>query len=134
MKIVLQSKMRYFLNPKLINLEFKINQEYKGNDILSLDINDEVIIKNINSNSSLVTLKLKIFDKEDFENVPFTIVIEMQGDFRWNSDMDEELVKLLLKQNAPAILLSYIRPYVTTLTTGSGYPPLVLPLMNFVEN
>lgn len=115
-------------------MEFKINQEYKGNDILSLDINDEVIIKNINSNSSLVTLKLKIFDKEDFENVPFTIVIEMQGDFRWNSDMDEELVKLLLKQNAPAILLSYIRAYVTTLTTGSGYPPLVLPLMNFVEN
>lgn len=48
--------------------------------------------------------------------------------------MDEELVKLLLKQNAPAILLSDIRPYVTTLTTGSGYPPLVLPLMNFVEN
>lgn len=49
----------------------------KGNDILSLDINDEVIIKNINSTSSWVTLKLKIFDKEDFENVPFIIVIEM---------------------------------------------------------
>lgn len=64
----------------MINLEFKINQEYKGNDILSLDINDEVIIKNINSTSSLVTLNLRIFDKEDFEDVPFTIVVEMQGD------------------------------------------------------
>ena len=77
---------------------------------------------------------MEIFRKEDFKDVPFIISIEMQGDFSWSSDMEENIVKVLLKQNAPAVLLSYMRPYITTITTGSGYPPLVLPFMNFVEN
>lgn len=123
-----------FKNPKLIHLDFKINQEYHGKDILTLDIKDEVIIKNINETSALVTLILKIFSEEDFNDVPFIISIEMQGDFSWSSDMDDNIVKVLLKQNAPAALLSYMRPYITTITTGGGYPPLVLPFMSFVEN
>lgn len=79
-------------------------------------------------------MKLQIFRQEDFDDVPFVISIEMQGDFSWSNDMNKDIVKVLLKQNAPAVLLSYMRPYITTITTGSGYPPLILPLMNFVES
>lgn len=127
-----KSKFR-FKNPKLIRLEFNTNKEYKANDMLTLEIEDDIIVREINETSALVVLKLEIFKKEDFNEVPFSISIEMQGDFSWNSDMDDNVIKVLLKQNAPAVLLSYMRPYITTITTGGGYPPLVLPFMNFSE-
>lgn len=123
-----------FKNPKLTQLEFKINKGYRANDMLTLDIKDQIVVKKTSETSASVILKLEVFREEDFNDVPFIINIEMQGDFSWGSDMKEDIVNVLLKQNAPAVLLSYIRPYITTITTGSGYPPLVLPLMNFVES
>lgn len=123
-----------FKNPKLTQLEFKVNQDYNNDSMLTLDIKDNIIVNRTNETSASVILKLQIFRKEDFKDVPFIISIEMQGDFSWSSDMDKEIVDVLLKQNAPAVLLSYMRPYITTVTTGSGYPPLILPLMNFVES
>ena len=125
-----------FKNPKLTKLEFKVNQDYDNNSksMLTLDIKDDIIVKRIDETSALVILKLQIFREEDFKDVPFIISIEMQGDFSWSSDMDKEVVNALLKQNAPAVLLSYMRPYITTVTTGSGYAPLILPFMNFVES
>lgn len=122
-----------FKNPQLTSLGFKGNNKYKAKELLTLDIIDKVVVETVNETSAVVTLILKIFKEEDFPNVPFAINIEMKGEFSWDSDMDIELAKRLLNQNAPAVLLSYIRPYITTLTTGGGYPPLVLPLMNFTK-
>ena len=38
-----------------------------------------------------------------------------------------------LNENAPAILYSYLRPMITTITVDANLPPLVIPLMNFRE-
>lgn len=123
-----------FKNPKLTQLEFKVNENYNSNSMITLDIKDDISVKNISETAARVILRLQIFEEKDFDDVPFIINIEMHGDFSWSNDMNEDIVKVLLKQNAPAVLLSYMRPYITTITTGSGYPPLILPLMNFVES
>lgn len=41
---------------------------------------------------------------------------------------------MTLRANGPAILLSYIRPYITNITVRDGFPPLILPVMDFTEN
>jgi preprotein translocase subunit SecB len=81
-----------------------------------------------------VIFTLKIFDQEKLSEVPFFMQVSMKGFFRWDESMDEEIYKKLLRTNAPAILLSYIRPFVSQLTSASGYPPLILPLIDFSSN
>lgn len=51
--------------------------------------------------------------------------------FRWDNEVENE--DLLLKQNAPALLFSYIRPIIATITASSKYPAYDLPFVNFTE-
>lgn len=123
-----ESKFQFKI-PKLMELKFRKNEDYSGNEKdLKIKVSTNVDRKEIEAS---VTLNIKIFDEEDFENYPYYINIIMQGDFKWEKDLNDEQIEDLLNKNAPAILLSYMRPYFSDITTGSGYPPLILPLLNF---
>ena len=50
-----------------------------------------------------------------------------------NHDDKRSRLEFLLNENAPAILYSYLRPMITTITLDANLPPLVIPLMNFRE-
>ena len=67
--------------------------------------------------------------------MPFQINVEIEGYFNWDDELEKNAVLLdaMLKQNAPAILFSYVRPLITLLTVEADMPPLVIPLMNFKE-
>lgn len=126
-----KSKLQ-FKNPKLKKLEFKINEQFKNENLLGLDLNSKTNVDRT-ENKAVVSLTLNIFDKENIEDAPFFIDIEMSGEFRWPESVDEDTLEILLNSNAPAILLSYIRPYISTITSGAGYPALILPLIDFTK-
>lgn len=127
-----KSKLQ-FKNPRLKKLSFEVNNNFKKDEKIELDIDSKTNI-NRTGNKANVSLTLNIFKKEDLEKVPFFIQIEMSGEFRWPEELEEELLNVLLNSNAPAILLSYIRPYISTVTSGAGYPALILPLIDFTQN
>lgn len=77
---------------------------------------------------------MKVFDNSSMVNVPFYIDISMEGEFFWDGGFNDKDIDTLLKSNGPAILLSYIRPYISSITVGAGFPPLILPLIDFTEN
>lgn len=55
--------------------------------------------------------------------------------FETSEDIDEEFKQSdFTKVNAPAIAYPFLRSYVATLLTLSGYDPLMLPTINFLEN
>ncbi len=55
--------------------------------------------------------------------------------FQTNEDITEEFMKSdFTSINAPAIAYPFLRSYVATLLTLSGYNPLMLPTINFLEN
>lgn len=121
--------------PKLKKLEYEFNNAYENFDTIKLKVQTETkILKKINS--AIVSLKLKVFDKNKYElgEVPFYICINMFSEFEWDDSIEEKTVTSLLEGNAPAVILSYMRPFISSLTTGSGYPPLIVPLLNFREN
>lgn len=126
-----KSKLQ-FKNPKLKRLEFEINEQFKNENLLGLDLNAKTSIDRT-ENKAIVSLTLNIFEKENIEDAPFFIDIEMSGEFRWPESIDEDTLEILLNSNAPAILLSYIRPYISTITSGAGYPALILPLIDFTK-
>lgn len=116
---------------RLLKVEYEINDNFDFNKIkLNMDYSLD-ISKSEEKKEVQINMNLKIFNKEEIDTLPFYFDLIIQGLFTWNSeDIDESLFKV----NAPAILMSYLRPVVSQLTSFSGYPPLILPLINFVEN
>ena len=89
-------------------------------------------VKRNDSNEAYVALTLRIGGNE--ENQPFSILVKMSANFSWGENLEEKLVKSLLKSNAPAALLSYIRPIVSMMTMSSKYSALNIPFIDFTQN
>lgn len=119
-------------NQSIVNVEFIKNELFSNDDTsISLEFNHEISIKKLNKNEADVSLDFNIFDKEKIENYPFFVKVGIIGSFRWTDELKEEDIDNLLKTNAPAVLLSYIRSVISQLTAFSGYPSLIIPLINF---
>ena len=111
---------------------FKKNSDFKDRKI-KLKFSHKLEIKNIDETSSSVKLTFNIFTEEELEVSPFFISITQLGEFQYPSDLDKTDLENLLNINAPAVLLSYIRGLVSQITAFSGYPALIIPLMNFAK-
>ncbi|MDK0920051.1 protein-export chaperone SecB [Clostridium perfringens] len=127
-----KSKLQ-FRNPILTKVEYKINDSFNKEGEIKLKIDLATSI-NKGDGEAIVEVLLKVFDKEKLNEVPFFIEIGMKGKFEWADNSDNALIDKLLETNGPAILISYIRPYISNLTSGSGFLPLVLPLFDLSEN
>lgn len=68
----------------------------------------------------------------DDKDTPFSLEIEMQSDFYLKESLPEKEVKILLQQNAPSLLLSYMRPIVSEIT-GYGFQSFKLPFLDFTK-
>lgn len=122
--------------PRLTKCLFEINKEFDLTGAIELEIENNVKIgrnHDEEKREAVVILNLGIFTKSNFEEVPFKIEMEIEGIFRWNEKLKSNVLQLesLLKENAPAILYSYLRPIITQMTVEASLPPLVIPLMNF---
>ena len=121
-----------FLNPKLLNISFDVNPSYKydGNEP---QFTNEISTKfsQMVDNSATVLLNIKISCEE---NEPFILRASMASKFKWNDSLESAEVERLLHENAPALLISYLRPIVSSLTTFSPLPTYDIPFINFTEN
>jgi preprotein translocase subunit SecB len=124
--------------PRIKKFEFELNEEYSFDGEIKLDMNNNIqISKGIDENAqqAIVTLSLGIFESLNIDQVPFKIMVDIEGHFNWNEKMEADgpMLDSMLKQNAPAILYSYTRPIITMITVEANMPPLVIPLMNFQQ-
>lgn len=116
---------------RLLDCEFITNEDF-SNDEIKLEIGTEIDISvSENNPKARIYLSLNVFEKDRFEDYPFFIRIRMKGIFSWEDSIVEPMLGKLLKENAPAVLLSYIRPFVSQFTAYAHYPPLILPLLSF---
>lgn len=124
-----------FTNPVLFELNFSINKEYqpgsKGEELdfpLAMNV-ARPPIDECKNNTATVFLTVKVGDED--AAFPCQISATMGADFRWDPSMPEETAEKLLAQNAPALLLGYIRPYVAQITEASPVGAIHLPFANF---
>lgn len=66
------------------------------------------------------------------ENNSLSLLTEFLGNFEYNPEITDEEKSIYFKHNAPAILMPYIRAYVSSITSLSGIPTIVLPTYNFL--
>lgn len=119
-----------FSNPVFTEFHLYINNDFDNEkfDGMKIDSRASVTMTEKESNA-IVSLEINIGDK--LEKFPFVIKCKLSSEFRWTEDTQD--VDELLQKNAPALLLSYARPYISMLTASSNYPAFNLPFMNFQD-
>lgn len=131
------SSFQLINKPRVIKKIFQVNKDYdfSGEVLLEIDKNVKVTKMSDEEMVAIVTLNLRFFQSKDLKEVPFKLEMEIEGMFGWDNELKENPIQLedLLKENAPAILYSYLRPIITTTSIDANLPPLVIPLMNFRE-
>ena len=100
-------------------------EEIEMHNTFSLQIN-----KSTEEPFAIVTLNFEM--NKDEKKAPFKIEASISSLFRWQT-MNDEQVDRMLRINAPAVLLSYLRPIISQITNSSKFPVYDLPFLNFAD-
>jgi|SRR5690554_6135190 len=133
-----ESNFQLVGKPQITKIKLDVNKDYIFEKEVTLEIDNNILVQKSadeQEKESIVVLKVGVFTSKELSVVPFKLDIEIQGCFAWDDVLDKDTVRLeaMLRQNAPAVLFSYLRPIVTLMTVEANMPSLVLPLMNFIE-
>lgn len=123
-----------FTDPSLSNLEFVINEEFDSRENEKVKIQTSISVevkRNKKENKAIVSLMVEIGNKS--KNMPFWIKAIEQANFKWSENIDEANCECLLNQNAPSLLLSYLRPIIAQITLASQYGAYHIPFINFTR-
>ena len=122
-----------FTTPVLSYLVFEPNEAFniQPDKEVQTQIRMGVAVKKSNVSQATVSLTVEIGDKSG--ESPFYIRAVESGNFRWGNEFSDEMVKRLLDQNAPTLLLSYLRPVIVQITVASPYGLQNIPFVNFAE-
>lgn len=119
-----------FKNPELTKLNFIVNDDFDKNNFQTMKINSKIDIYANEEDGKSAKVSLKLVLGDDIENSPFYIEIAMSAVFIWNDIIDDEKLKIVLEENAPSLLLSYMRPIISNITSNSKYPTYNLPFID----
>lgn len=106
------------------NVSFKVKSRDLGT-LLNLKIHPSAKL-NREEGPSDVTLYVVIND--DKENLE--VKLDITGTFGHSGDLELGELAKFISYNAPAIMLPYVRAYVTNLTALSGMQAVIMPTMN----
>jgi len=124
-----------FSRPLLTKSHFEMNSpKDEINNEVSVHLNRN-ITKIEGENKAIVELGVELNQRNGVvkENALFVAQVVMQSVFSWDDSLQEEQVTTFLEYNASALLLSYIRPIVSTITAPSPTGQYDIPFINMVE-
>ena len=123
-----------FTNPILTDLEIHLNEGFNGknNEEVKMITNMSFkVFQKENINEATVSLTVEIGEIND--NTPFYIKSKEEADFKWDENIDDIMLDKLLNQNAPSLLLAYLRPIIAQVTNASKYGVYNIPFINFTK-
>ena len=123
-----------FTRPTLVHFELNINENFNVQQDKKIELTNLIrvsIRKHKDCKEATVDLELKIGEKSD--DYPFYIYAIERANFRWGEYFDDDTIERLLNQNAPSLLLSYLRPIVAQITYASQYAGYDVPFMDFTK-
>ena len=121
-----------FSNPELEKVDFLVNRNFNEEKCDGIEMKSNTEVEILGNNEAYVALTINIGNATEMQ--PFNICVRMGANFRWEEALDEKKTKQLLNINAPAALLSYIRPLVAVMTNSSKYPVLNIPFIDFTKS
>lgn len=122
-----------FKRPVIKRLLFSINNNFDKEKYNGIEVEGYTTIKRSNDEkNAIVNFELKIGDES--KEVPFFIDLEMSARFMWNDDLSKDKQEKLLSVNAPSLIVSYMRPIISNITSNSQFPSFDLPFIDMRNN
>lgn len=123
-----------FTNPVLLKVDFQVNENFSSSDDLSLPIQLQVQKNRNDPAGDTATVKLTVTIGDKSSQMPYYLSAIMSANFKWEPEKyPQENLENLLQKNAPALLLSYIRPIIANITNASPYDVTNLPFFDFTQ-
>jgi len=125
-----------FSEPYLVNLRFRMNDAFHdtGDDPIGVNLQIENVIRKHKDNPNAATVDVTVSMGDEDDSLPFKLTVTMRADFRWaDGAYDDDTLHILLKQNATATLLSYIRPIVSMTTNASPVSVYNIPYIDLTK-
>lgn len=129
----MKESMFQFKNPHIEKISFEINNDIPCENDIPLDINVQTIMSD-KENMALVKLNLTVGElNENSKELKNSIYFHgcIVSEFRWEKEIKN--IENMLKVNGGAVLLSYLRPILSSLTMQAGIKPLHIPLIDFTN-
>lgn len=127
MEVSKQTKLT-FHGVDILNVNFNAIAPRQGE--LNIDINckPKVFYPLDNRNFFRIVMDIELKDERFF-----ALAIRAIGNFELDTEINDELRKIFVNSNAPAIMFPYIRSFITTLTANLGnvVGPLLIPTQFF---
>lgn len=128
----MQKSSFQFSNPHIEKIDFRVNEITISSDNLPISME---VISDIDSekNESVTKLNIIVGKLDDNNILQNSIYFDgvISASFKW--DENTKNPEKMLKVNGGAVLLSYFRPILATLTMQAGVKPLNLPFVNFTK-
>jgi preprotein translocase subunit SecB len=121
-----------FKDPVLTNLVFELCRDFKPSEHKEIEFKNDFkirIAREEKATNAVVSLTVSVND--GLNDVPFYCTATMMADFKWDETIEESIVEILLNQNAPSLLLSYLRPLIANIIGASQFPAYNIPFINF---
>lgn len=118
-----------FTNPYMEEVAFQGSGEKSAEKDVPLSNTIRVQVKK-DEKKHEASVRLIIKTDAGTDGELFKLVVKMVSQFRWK-DLEDEKVDILLHQNAPALLLSYARPIIASITNASRFPTYNIPFLDF---
>lgn len=119
----------------LDSVSFQVNHEYEektGPEGFSYRVKRDSQV-DLDRLDLRVSLGVETPGKVQSPNYPFYFDVTIVGTFVFTEPIGEELCRQYASVNCPAILFPYLRETLADLTRRAGFPPLHLPVTNFVK-
>lgn len=128
----MESKFQ-FKKPNLAEIVFKENDQYISQENMKIKMPIQLSTKIDREGENLAKVSLRVKIGEESEKYPYFLCAIEESEFRWSEEILEDQVTLLLNQNAPALLLSYLRPVIAMVTSNTTFNQVDLPFMDFTK-
>lgn len=119
----------------LKELVFKKTPHYEKGQTVSFDFAIDIdAMYNEETRNIITTTMYETINHDDDSVYPFNFRILMAGEFELeDKETDSELIEKLKYVNCPAVTFPYLRETIASTVCKAGFPPLHIPLINFVQ-
>lgn len=115
-----------FIDYKIVNINFSVT----GKTPDKIEITPKVEIRHKKDKNQLrVEVGFSFGDKKS----PFIFNVKLAGLFEFDRDISNDDLDQVANVNCAAMLFPFVRETVADITRRSGFPPLLLPPLNFVK-
>lgn len=118
----------------LDKVSFQANRDFREETSRPLSYRLKVDSR-MNSEKTILSVSLGVETPTMAENpdCPFFFDLTMVGFFEFSESITEDLRRQYATINGPAIIFPFLRETLADLVRRAGFPPLLLPVTNFIK-